>query len=110
MTGIELALLALAAAAGWFAWDSLRVREAANAAMRAACEAEGLLFLDDTVALVAVRPVRHPEGHLALQRTYEFEFSDTGHNRRQGSIVMLGAVVDVLELGVITGGARPTLH
>jgi hypothetical protein len=45
-----LGLLALVSA-GWFVWDSLKVRETANAAMRAACRNEGLLFLDDTVAL-----------------------------------------------------------
>jgi hypothetical protein len=51
-----LAVLALAAA-GWFAWDTLKAREAANAAMRAACKAEEMLFLDDTVSLELVRPV-----------------------------------------------------
>lgn len=98
MTALELALFALLAAAGWFLWDSLKAREAANAAMRAACQAQGLLFLDDTVALVAVHPARHAAGHVALRRRYEFEFSDTGHNRRRGSIVMLGTSVEGLEL------------
>ena len=45
---IELAAVVLLAAAGWFLWDSLQAREAANAAIRPACRAEGLLFLDDT--------------------------------------------------------------
>ena len=110
MTAVELVLLLLLAVGCWFVWDSLKAREAANAAMRAACEAEGLLFLDDTVALTAMRPIRHTEGHVTLRRRYTFEFSDTGDNRRSGSIVMLGSTVDALELGVITGAERPTLH
>ena len=46
---LELAALALVAAVAWFVWDSLKAREAANAAIRPACRAAGLLFLDDTV-------------------------------------------------------------
>jgi len=43
---------------GWLFWSNLKSREAANAAIRAACQAEGLLFLDDTVGLESIRPVR----------------------------------------------------
>ena len=55
---VEALVVAVAAAAAWFLWDSLKAREAANAAIRPACRAEGLLFLDDTVALQAIRPAR----------------------------------------------------
>jgi hypothetical protein len=95
----ELLGLLLAASAGWLVWDSLKVRERANAAMHAACAAEGLLFLDDTVALESVRPVRNDEGRLTLRRVYGFEYSDTGHNRRRGSIALVAATVVELELG-----------
>ena len=33
---------------------------------------------------------------MALRRTYSFEFSDTGNNRRNGSVVMLGGEVESL--------------
>jgi len=33
-----------------------------------------------------------------LRRTYAFEFSDTGNNRRRGAIVMLGGVLADLRL------------
>ncbi|HTP99821.1 MAG TPA: DUF3301 domain-containing protein, partial [Casimicrobiaceae bacterium] len=62
---LELAAVAAVAAAGWFLWSSLRAREAANAAIRPACRAEGLLFLDDTVALDRLRPRRDGEGRIA---------------------------------------------
>ena len=37
-----------------------------------------------------------PDGQLKIARTYTFEFSDTGNNRRHGAILMLGG--DVLDL------------
>ena len=97
-------------AAGWFLWDSLKAREAANAAMRVACEAEGLLFLDDTVALRSVWPVRNDDGHVSLRRIYDFEYSDTGHNRREGSITMLADTVSVLYLGPRSVPGGETLY
>ncbi|HEY6543265.1 MAG TPA: DUF3301 domain-containing protein [Dokdonella sp.] len=84
-----LAILALAAGALLWA-DSLRARERALKAGRAACERYGLQFLDDTVAFARLRLARDDAGRLRIARTYTFEFSDTGNNRRDGAIVMLG--------------------
>ena len=91
-------MLVVLAGGAWFAWDSLRAREAANRAMRAACESHGWLFLDDTVALRKLRLARDDEGHLRLRRTFDFDFSGTGFDRRTGRVVMLGAEVEVLDL------------
>jgi len=106
----EIVGLVLLAAGGWFLWDSLKVRETANAAMRAACRQEALLFLDDTVALQSVWPARNRDGRLVLRRVYAFEYSDTGHNRRKGNITMIGSRVAELDIGprpIIEG---QTLH
>jgi hypothetical protein len=103
MTFLEvLALLAVAGAAGLL-WTSLKAREAANAAMRAACRAEGLLFLDDTVALQSMRPARDGDGRMALRRIYGFEYSDTGDNRRRGSVTLLGARIVAIDMGRAPG-------
>jgi hypothetical protein len=75
------------------------VREAAIAAARAACVAEGLMLLDDTVAITGVKPARNAEGRIRLQRSYDFEFSDTGDNRRKGSVVLLGRRVVLFNVG-----------
>ena len=83
-------------AGGLFWIDSLRARERALAAGRAACERHSLQFLDDTVSFTRVRLSRDDEGQLRIARTYTFEFSDTGNNRRHGAIVMLGG--DLLDL------------
>ena len=86
-------------AGGIFLWlDSLRARERAVKAGRAACERYALQFLDDTVSFSRVRLRRDGEGQLKIARTYTFEFSDTGNNRRHGAIVMLGGELQDLQL------------
>ncbi len=95
---IELFALAALLATGWLWWDSMQAREAAVAAARAACEAEDLQFLDDTVDLASIKPARNADGRLLLQRAYDFEFSDTGDNRIRGSVVTLGRRVILLNI------------
>jgi uncharacterized protein DUF3301 len=95
----EIVALLLAALAAWLVWDTLRARERANAEMRAACEARGFLFLDDTVALRSLRPVRDGDGRVKLRRIYDFQYSDTGHNRLDGSITLVAGRVAALDLG-----------
>jgi len=73
--------------------DSLKARERAVVAGRAACERYQLQFLDETVAFARMRLARDEEGQVKIKRTYTFEFSDTGNNRRHGAIVMLGGEV-----------------
>ena len=68
------------------------------AAARAACNAEGLQFLDDTVGIASVKPARNTDGRLLLQRAYDFEFSDNGDNRIRGSVITLGRRVILLNV------------
>ncbi len=97
MLGETLALAGIAAA-GWFWYDSMRARERAVHAGRAACDREGLQFLDETVLCTRTRPTRDADGRVTLRRVYAFEFSDDGRRRRGGSIVMVGARLESLEL------------
>ena len=78
--------------------DSLRARERAVRAGKAACERYNLQLLDDTVSFARLRLARDEEGQLRIARTYVFEFSDTGNNRRHGAIVMLGGDLQDLQL------------
>ncbi len=94
----EVALLLVLAFVGWLAFDALRARETAIGFARAACDRQGLQFLDFTVQGSGVRIVRDAQGHAALRRTYRFEFSEDGANRRAGTIVVLGKDVESLEL------------
>lgn len=93
--GLAIALIA----AGAFVWaDSLRARERALRAGRSACQRYHVQFLDDTVAFARLRLARDQDGQLKIARTYTFEFSDTGNNRRHGAIVMLGGELLDLQL------------
>jgi hypothetical protein len=93
--GIAIALLLFVL----FLWvDSLRARERALEAGRSACERYALQFLDDTVSFARMRLARNDDGALRIARTYTFEFSDTGNNRRHGSVVMLGAQLEDVRL------------
>jgi hypothetical protein len=82
----------------WLWFDSLGTRETAVEAARRACAAEGVQLLDDTVMLMSLWPQRGRSGTLTLRRIYSFEFSDTGNNRLDGSVTLLGPVVQALYL------------
>ena len=94
----EGAAIVLIAAAIFLWLDSLRARERAIKAGRAACERYALQFLDDTVSFTRMRLRRDADGQLKIARTYTFEFSDTGNNRRYGAIVMLGGDLEDLQM------------
>ncbi len=100
MPAFELAGLVLLAGLGWFWLDSLKARDAAIQAARKACAAESLQLLDDTVSIASLKPARDDDGRLMLQRVYTFEYSDTGDNRRRGSVVLLGHSVSMINIGL----------
>lgn len=103
MDFFELLLLGLAGALIWFWLDTLKAREIGVEAARSACHDEGLLFLDETVAGHGLHLARDDAGRLRLRRVYAFEYSDTGDNRRSGSVTLLGHEVELLHL-------RPKLY
>lgn len=108
---LELTTILVVAALAWFVWDSLKAREAANAAIRPACRAAGFFFLDDTVALDRLRPARDEDGRMHVGRVYRFDYSDTGDNRRRGTVALIGARVLRVDLGEpVAAGATSGLH
>jgi hypothetical protein len=94
----ELLFLGAVLAAIWLWTDSLKAREQAVAAGRAACERYGVQLLDETVAFAKLRLARDAQGRVRLRRTYVFEFSGSGNDRRQGAVVLLGARVEDLQM------------
>ena len=107
---LDLLALLLFVGAGWLWLDSLKAREAAVSAARAACNSEALLFLDDTVAIQRFNLDRDSEGVLRIRRVYGFEYSDTGNDRSSASIVMLGSRVLVINLNLRERPDRAFLH
>ena len=105
----EILGLLLFLSGGWLFWSNLKAREAANAAIRAACKALGMLFLDDTVGLESIRPVRDDEGRVRIRWVYAFEYSDTGHNRRKGRVSLTGDTLSAVEVEALpaTEGEPP---
>ncbi len=85
-------------AAGGFWLSAMRAREVAIDGARRACEADSVQFLDDTVALSRLAIERQGGGNLRFARTYRFEFSDTGNNRLHGSVRLLGARLQTVQL------------
>lgn len=90
-------LLALAALA-WYWLDGTRVRELGIEAARTACQKEGFQFLDDTVAQNGLRGVRNELGQMVLQRSFSFEYSETGDDRLPGLVVLQGHQVTLLQI------------
>lgn len=110
MPGFELISLLLIAGVVWLWLDSLKARDSAIAAARNACQSEGLLLLDDTVAIASLKPVRDADGQLRLRRVYDFEYSDTGNNRRKGSMVLQGHRVLIVNIGLRLVPDERVLH
>jgi len=98
MSWFEIISAAILGGLFWLWFDSTRVHEIAVARARRQCHANEVQFLDDTVALANIKPARDEDGRLTLQRTYTFEYSDTGNNRQPGSIIMLGRKVQFLSI------------
>lgn len=100
MPTFELISLAALAAVFWLWFDSVKARDIAVQTAKANCMAEDFQLLDETVAIASLRFARDDDGRLLLRRTYSFEYSDTGDNRRPGSIVMLGKEVIAVNVGL----------
>ncbi|MGX2041718.1 DUF3301 domain-containing protein [Methylocaldum sp. MU1018] len=99
MTTLEIVVFSVLGGLVWLWFDSAKARETGIEAVRLACEAEGLQLLDETIALVSLKPRRNENGRLSAQRIYEFEYSDTGDNRRRGRVHLLGRNVTLINIG-----------
>ncbi len=98
MPAFEIISLFVLVAIAWLWFDSIKVRGIAVGKAKAVCAAADLQFLDDTVSISSLKFARDEDGRLLLRRIYSFEYSDTGDNRRPGSIVMLGPQVVSIEV------------
>ena len=106
MNTFDIAIPVVIAGLVWLWFDSSKAREAGTLAVRKACEIEGLQLLDETIALASMRPERNAEGWLSWRRRYQFEYSDTGDNRRRGSVELYGQRVTMINEGLRAVSAR----
>jgi len=91
-------LLALLGFCAWFWFDTQHCQESAKLIAKQVCVELHLQLLDDTIALVRMRLKRKINGKLSVQRTYQFEFIDGGDKRLQGTLIMHGISLEMLEL------------
>jgi hypothetical protein len=91
-------LLILLGMIAWFWFDTLQCQERAKIICKHKCRELNLQLLDDTIALRRVRLKRNSRGRLNLQRMYQFDFFEGGNTRQQGTIIMLGIFLEILEI------------
>lgn len=98
--------LLLATVAAWL-WHGHGIRERALAAVRRHCRQLDVELLDGNVAFRGLRILRDSQGRRRLGRLYGFEFTVTGEQRHQGSILMFGARPGPIEMQAHPFQARP---
>lgn len=92
----DILVLMTIGALGLFWMDGMQAREIAIAAAKNACRRDGMQFLDETVSIASLKLARNDHGALKIRRLFQFEFSDTGDNRLEGNVVIVGKRVDTL--------------
>jgi len=90
-------LLLLGAGAAYW-WVAREIKETAYQAAKAYCQRMDVAFLDESVVLRKLRPVRGEDGRLGFLRRYSFEFTTTGAQRYGGVIVLQGRRVKLIQL------------
>ena len=80
----------------WF--NAQKTKEIALATARDHCLTMEVQMLDDYVALNGIRLKRGPLGKIQLQRSFLFEFSSTGNERYNGTVLMLGRRVESVDM------------
>ncbi|MFT3756133.1 MAG: DUF3301 domain-containing protein [Pseudoxanthomonas sp.] len=98
-------LLLIAAAAVFGYWNAARAAaERATQLGRNACEAAGVLWLDQSVHADGIRLCRNEDGRLGFERTFRFEYSYAGDDRHTGRLVLRGE-----RLASFVGPVKPTV-
>lgn len=87
--------------AGWLVIDAMRAREQAIHLGARACSERDVQLLDQTVALDRMG-IRWTAEGLRLRRSYRFEYSEDGESRHSGHIVLVGARLEELSMGLLS--------
>lgn len=82
-----------------WAWHAnLAAREMANRLASETCKRAEVQLLDGTVSVQRMRLARTADGSWTLRRTYVFDYSEDGYNRRRGFVVLSGLRLDSVGL------------
>ncbi len=80
-----------------FLWKTLEIKQIAYRITKKRCDDEDVQLLDQGVFLKKIRVRRNASGRLAMELTFQFEFSTTGDARYLGRVVMLGRRLESFE-------------
>ena len=80
----------------WF--NAQKAKEIALGTAKDHCLAMEVQMLDDYVALNGIRLKRDKLRKMQIQRSFLFEFSSTGYERYQGTVLMLGRRVELINM------------
>lgn len=92
----QLILVLLLFAILGFWWSNLKARELAISAAKMQCQRQNVQFLDQTVAVSSMKPVRLNSGSIGWQRHYRFEFTDDGAHRDTAHLTVQGGRVTLV--------------
>jgi len=95
---LVLALLAAALLAGGLWHRNLACRELANTIAAETCGRAQVQLLDGTVAFAQFGAARDARGSWTLRRTYVFDYTENGVDRRQGFVVLRGLSLEAVGL------------
>lgn len=115
MTGnalLDLLLIAIPILAIRLWWTGSRAHELAVQHAQRACRQQQLQFLDQTVALSAMRMGRNATGATSLVRKYRFEYTSEGAHRDTASVTMHGHQLKRIEFPYVrdADGNRIYVH
>ena len=82
----------------WFWQNTLQARELALQAARETCLSQQLQLLDGSVTFQRLALRRSHRGRMTLQRTFQFAYSEDGHNRQAGFVIVIGNHVEQVGL------------
>ena len=86
-----LVILMIVTAMAFAFWSAGRAAaERAESLGRDACRAANVQWLDQSVHAIGLRLCRHDNGWLGLERTFRFDYSINGDDRRMGRLVLRG--------------------
>ena len=94
----ELVMIALLVGILFYWSSSQKIREIAFKAAKVYCQKMDIQMLDDYVALNALWLKRDEYGKMRVWRSYLFEFTATGEDRYNGKIIMLGTLIESIQL------------
>jgi hypothetical protein len=95
---LVLVLLAAAVLAGVLWHRNLACRELANAIAAETCGHAQVQLLDGTVAFAQFGAARDNRGSWTLRRTYVFDYTEDGVDRRQGFVILRGLNLEAVGL------------